>query len=65
MPVSTVSVLSGTLVADISRGDPAKAVALTSSWRIESEADIDAVLETLRRNLKAQLEEDTIINVEF
>ena len=42
-----------------------KAVALTSSWRIESEADIDAVLETLRRNLKAQLEEDTIVNVEF
>ncbi|MFN8185252.1 MAG: SulP family inorganic anion transporter [Candidatus Nanopelagicales bacterium] len=30
-PVSTVSVLSGTLVADISRGDPAKAVALTSA----------------------------------
>ncbi len=30
-PVSTVSVLSGTLVADISRGDPDKAVALTSA----------------------------------
>jgi MFS superfamily sulfate permease-like transporter len=30
-PVSTVSVLSGSLIADISRGDPAKAVELTSA----------------------------------
>ncbi|WP_449290976.1 BREX system P-loop protein BrxC [Oscillibacter ruminantium] len=42
-----------------------KSVALTSSWRIETEEDIDKVLATLRQNLKAQLEEDTIINVEF
>jgi hypothetical protein len=42
-----------------------KSVALTSSWRIEYEEDIDKVLETLRKNLKAQLEEDTIVNVEF
>ncbi len=42
-----------------------KSVALTSSWRIETEEDIDKALATLRQNLKAQLEEDTIINVEF
>jgi hypothetical protein len=42
-----------------------KSVSLTSSWRIEYEEDIDKVLETLRKNLKAQLEEDTIVNVEF
>jgi SulP family sulfate permease len=30
-PVSTVSVLSGSLVADLSRGDPGQAVALTSA----------------------------------
>lgn len=42
-----------------------KSVALTSSWRIETEEDIDKALATLRQNLKALLEEDTIINVEF
>ncbi|NCB93717.1 MAG: BREX system P-loop protein BrxC [Clostridia bacterium] len=42
-----------------------KSVALTSSWRIETEEDIDKALATLRQNLKAQLEEDTIVNVEF
>jgi hypothetical protein len=42
-----------------------KSVALTSSWRIETEEDIDKALATLRQNLKAQLEENTIINVEF
>lgn len=33
-PVSTVSVLSGSLVADMSQGDPARAVALTSALAI-------------------------------
>ncbi len=42
-----------------------KSVTLTSSWRIETEDDIDKALATLRQNLKAQLEEDTIVNVEF
>jgi hypothetical protein len=38
---------------------------MTSSWRIESEDDIEKYLETLRRNLEKQLEKDTIVNVEF
>ena len=42
-----------------------KSVTLTSSWRIESEDDIEKYLETLRRNLKEQLEKNTIVNVEF
>lgn len=42
-----------------------KSIALTSSWRIETEDDIDKALATLRQNLKAQLEENTIVNVEF
>ena len=33
-PVSTVSVLTGSLVADLSQGDPARAVALTSALAI-------------------------------
>ena len=37
----------------------------TVSWRLESEEDIDKCLEALRRKLKEQLEEDTIVNVEF
>ena len=42
-----------------------KAVTLTSSWRIESDADIDKYLDALRKNLKAQLEDDTIVSIEF
>jgi hypothetical protein len=42
-----------------------KAVTLTSSWRIESDADIDKYLNVLRKNLKAQLEDDTIVSIEF
>ena len=35
-PVSTVSVLSGSLIADIAKGDPAKAVALTSALALSA-----------------------------
>ena len=37
----------------------------TSSWRLESKADIDRYVDSLRRSLEAQLDEDTIVNVEF
>ncbi|WP_343286576.1 hypothetical protein [Flavonifractor sp. An82] len=37
----------------------------TSSWRLESKADIDKYIAGLRETLEAQLEEDTIVNVEF
>ena len=37
----------------------------TSSWRLESKADIDKYIAGLRESLEAQLAEDTIVNVEF
>ena len=37
----------------------------TSSWRLESKADIDKYIAGLRDTLEAQLAEDTIVNVEF
>ena len=37
----------------------------TSSWRLESKADIDKYIASLRETLEAQLTEDTIVNVEF
>ena len=37
----------------------------TSSWRLESKADIDKYITGLRETLEAQLDEDTIVNVEF
>ena len=42
-----------------------KSLAQTSSWRIESDADIDAYLAALRRRLESELDPDTIVNVEF
>ena len=37
----------------------------TSSWHLESKADIDKYIADLRKTLEAQLDEDTIVNVEF
>ena len=37
----------------------------TASWRLESKEDIDKYISNLRRVLEAQLDGDTIVNVEF
>lgn len=37
----------------------------TASWRLESKEDIDRYMDSLRKSLEAQLDEDTIVNVEF
>ena len=37
----------------------------TSSWRLENTQDVDRYIEELRKTLVAQLDEDTIVNVEF
>ena len=37
----------------------------TSSWRLENTQDVDRYIEALRKTLVAQLDEDTIVNVEF
>ncbi len=42
-----------------------RSVTHTSSWRIENEADIDRYVGELKSSLKGQLEENTIINIEF
>ena len=42
-----------------------KMMAGTASWRLESKEDIDRYMDSLRKSLEAQLDEDTIVNVEF
>ena len=42
-----------------------KSLTQTTSWRIESDADIDAYLAALRRRLESELDPETIVNVEF
>lgn len=42
-----------------------KTVARTSSWRLESKADVDKYLNALRENLLKEIDEDTIVNVEL
>lgn len=42
-----------------------KSVVGTSSWRLESEADVDKYLAQLKSSLISKLDEDTILNVEF
>ena len=37
----------------------------TASWRLESKEDIDRYMDSLRKSLEAQLDGDTIVNVEF
>ena len=37
----------------------------TASWRLESKEDIEKYIDSLRKTLEAQLDEDTIVNVEF
>ena len=42
-----------------------KMITGTASWRLESKEDIDKYITGLRRTLEAQLDGDTIVNVEF
>lgn len=42
-----------------------KKVTGTSSWRLENTQDVDKYIEELRKTLVAQLDDDTIVNVEF
>lgn len=37
----------------------------TSSWRLESKEDIARYMDSLRKTLETQLDDDTIVNVEF
>lgn len=42
-----------------------KSMTKTSSWRVESVEDIDKYLQELRSKLVGELDEDTIVNIEF
>ncbi len=42
-----------------------KTVAKTSSWRLESAADVDKYLDALRENLMKEIDDDIIVNVEL
>ena len=42
-----------------------KTVARAASWRLESVADVDKYLDTLRQNLLKELADDSIVNVEL
>jgi hypothetical protein len=42
-----------------------KTVTRTSSWRLESESDVDKYLSALRERLIQELDQDMIVNIEF
>lgn len=42
-----------------------KSVSLASSWRIEKVEDLDRYIQELKDQIKKELDEDTIINIEF
>ncbi|WP_313126658.1 BREX system P-loop protein BrxC [Proteiniclasticum ruminis] len=42
-----------------------KSVSLTSSWQIESAQDLDKYIRELREQIMKELDQDTIINIEF
>ncbi len=42
-----------------------KSVSLTSSWQIEKAEDLDEYIRDLREQILKELEQDTIINIEF
>lgn len=42
-----------------------KSVVLTNSWRIQSPSDVDACVNALKKKLLKELDNDTIINIEF
>ncbi|MGN8817799.1 BREX system P-loop protein BrxC [Oribacterium sp. HCP28S3_H8] len=44
---------------------PIKSVTGTSSWRLESQEDIEKYINALKKKLTAELKDDTIINIEF
>ncbi|MCH4217192.1 MAG: BREX system P-loop protein BrxC [Megasphaera sp.] len=44
---------------------PIKKMTQASSWRLESKEDVDTYVEALRARLLKELDEDTIINIEF
>jgi len=42
-----------------------KSINSENTWRIETEADVDRYVETLKAKLKQSIKENTILNIEF
>ena len=42
-----------------------KSINTETTWRIETEADVDRYVETLKSKLKLNIKEGTILNIEF
>lgn len=42
-----------------------KSINTETTWRIETEADVDRYVESLKRKLKQSIKEDTVLNIEF
>ena len=42
-----------------------KSINTEATWRIETANDVDSYIESLREKLKRNLEDDTILNIEF
>ena len=64
-PASEVTVTPAPVKIRKTKNVSIKMMTGTSSWRLESKADIDRYMDSLRKTLEAQLDEDTIVNVEF
>ena len=64
-PTSEVEVTPAPLKIRKMKNVSIKMITGTASWRLESKEDIDKYITGLRRTLEAQLDGDTIVNVEF
>ncbi len=64
-PPAEVAEPAPTYKARTTKNISIKTVAKTSSWRLESAADVDKYLDALRENLMKELDDDTIVNVEL
>ena len=42
-----------------------KSINTETTWRIETEADVDRYVEALKRKLKQSIKEGTVLNIEF
>ena len=64
-PVPEVTVAPASVKIRKTKNVSIKMMTGTASWRLESKADIDRYINNLRKTLEAQLDDDTIVNIEF
>ena len=64
-PVPEVTVAPAPVKIRKTKNVSIKMMTGTASWRLESKADIDRYINNLRKTLEAQLDDDTIVNIEF